>query len=67
MTKLEKYPAFEKWLIRECKGDADALWFLLYNELTKENEIVFNWLDEKAGNLKTNLDKISKLIIKRNK
>jgi hypothetical protein len=63
---IEKYPAFENWLMRECQGDKDILWLLLYKELTKENEIVFDWLDKKAGNLKSNLTKISVEIIKRN-
>ena len=79
MKKLEKYRAFEKWLMRETNGDSEAMYSLLYSELMANNHIVFNWLDEKvvdfgasstlfiAGNLKTNLEKISKLIIKRNK
>ena len=64
---IEKYPAFEKWLMRECQGDKDILWLLLYKELTQQNEIVFEWLDKKAGNIKSNLTKISVEIIKRNK
>jgi|ETNvirome_6_1000_1030641.scaffolds.fasta_scaffold00134_24 hypothetical protein len=64
--QLEKYPAFEKWLMRESQGDKDILWLLLYKELTQQNEIVFDWLDKKAGNLKSNLNKISVEIIKRN-
>jgi len=63
---IEKYPAFEGWLMRESQGDKDILWLLLYKELTQQNEIVFEWLDKKAGNLKSNLNKISVEIIKRN-
>ena len=63
---IEKYPAFEKWLMRESQGDKDILWLLLYKELTQQNEIVFDWLDKKAGNIKSNLTKISVEIIKRN-
>ena len=64
--QLEKYPAFEKWLMRESQGDKDILWLLLYKELLRNNEIVFDWLDKEAGNIKSNLTKISVEIIKRN-
>lgn len=67
MIELEKYPAFEKWLIRECQGDKDILLVLLYKELMQQNEIVFDWLDKNARDIKTNLKKISVEIIKRNK
>tara|TARA_R110000744_G_scaffold71745_2_gene144626 strand:+ start:1342 stop:1539 length:198 start_codon:yes stop_codon:yes gene_type:complete len=61
--ELEKYPAYEKWLMRECKGNKDAMFFLLHGELMKRNEMVFDWLDED----KIDLNKIGSIIIKRNK
>lgn len=59
--ELEKFPAYEKWLMRECKGNEDAMFFLLHGELYKGNEIVFDWLEE------IDLIKMSSIIIKRNK
>lgn len=63
--ELEKFPAYEKWLMRECKGNEDAMFFLLHGELYKGNEIVFDWLE--GNNIKNDLIKISSIIIKRNK
>jgi len=63
--ELEKFPAYEKWLMRECKGNEDAMFFLLHRELYKRNEIVFDWLE--GNNIKNDLIKISSIIIKRNK
>jgi hypothetical protein len=66
MAKLEKYRAFEKWLMRETNGDSVAMYSLLYSELMANNHIVFNWLDYKVEDINIQLNKISKLIIKRN-
>ena len=60
--QLESYPAYEKWLMRECKGNKDRLFFLLHGELMAQNKIVFDWLDED----KIDLIKLSSIIIKRN-
>tara|TARA_R110002167_G_scaffold107876_1_gene275731 strand:- start:297 stop:494 length:198 start_codon:yes stop_codon:yes gene_type:complete len=62
-NKLEIFPAYEKWLMRECEGNKDAMFFLLHGELMKQNKIVFDWLDED----KIDLIKLSSIIIKRNK
>ena len=67
MDKLSKYPAFEKWLMRETNGDSVAMYSLIYSELMANNHIVFNWLDYKVEDINLKINKISKLIIKRNK
>jgi len=59
--KIQKYRAFEKWLMQVTKGNKDAMFFALHGELYKQNEIVFEWLESC-----NDLIKLSEIIIKRN-